>query len=186
MPEKSLEENLSSELENLDWLESYIRSFWAFLPIAVCYANLAFNILEVSNTLEKLSGFKTLEIVGQNLKKLFAIPKEFDEVQEEIKKKRFIKNKKVILFSSKGKRIIVNLSALPRRDENSDIIGYFFAFLDITKKEEFEKKLKEKIKELEKFYNLTIGRELKMIELKQENKKLKEELKNRKIKGGKE
>lgn len=36
--------------------------------------------------------------------------------------------------------------------------------------------LQKKLKELEKFRNVTVGRELKMIELKKENKKLKEEM----------
>jgi len=38
------------------------------------------------------------------------------------------------------------------------------------------KKLQEKIKELERFQRLTLGRELRMIDLKKEIKKLNEEL----------
>ena len=37
--------------------------------------------------------------------------------------------------------------------------------------------LEERVNELERFYKLTLSRELKMTELKKENKKLKEELK---------
>ncbi len=43
-----------------------------------------------------------------------------------------------------------------------------------------ERELKKKVEELEKWYNITVGRELRMIELKQEIKKLKEELKKQK------
>ena len=39
-----------------------------------------------------------------------------------------------------------------------------------------EKELKKRIQELEEFYNIAIGRELRMIELKQEAEKLREEL----------
>ncbi|PJA84672.1 MAG: hypothetical protein CO145_00765, partial [Candidatus Nealsonbacteria bacterium CG_4_9_14_3_um_filter_37_13] len=38
------------------------------------------------------------------------------------------------------------------------------------------KELRERIEELEKFHRLTVGRELKMVELKEEIKKLKKEL----------
>lgn len=44
------------------------------------------------------------------------------------------------------------------------------------KVKERTKELREKIEELEKFHKLAVGRELKMIELKEEIKKLKEEL----------
>jgi len=63
-------------------------------------------------------------------------------------------------------------------------MGYFFAFSDITevkalqenlekKVEERTKELQRRVEELEKFHKLTVGRELKMIELKKEIKKLK-------------
>ncbi len=39
------------------------------------------------------------------------------------------------------------------------------------------KELEERVDELERFYKLTIGREIKMIELKEKVKKLKEEIK---------
>jgi len=52
---------------------------------------------------------------------------------------------------------------------------------ELTKKLDEEvrnrtEELQEKVEELEKFQKLTVGRELKMIELKEENKKLKEEI----------
>jgi ammonium transporter, Amt family len=49
--------------------------------------------------------------------------------------------------------------------------------LDIQVKEKTQA-LEEKIEELEKFNNLAIGREIKMIDLKEENKELKAKLKN--------
>ncbi|TFG36394.1 MAG: hypothetical protein E4H45_01210 [Nitrospirales bacterium] len=39
-----------------------------------------------------------------------------------------------------------------------------------------EKELKKRVQELEEFYDIAIGRELRMIELKQEAEKLREEL----------
>ena len=39
-----------------------------------------------------------------------------------------------------------------------------------------EKELKKRVKELEEFYDIAVSRELRMVELKKENKELKEEL----------
>lgn len=43
------------------------------------------------------------------------------------------------------------------------------------------KELRQRVEELEKFHNLTVGREMKMLELKEEIERLKEELKKYKI-----
>jgi len=60
---------------------------------------------------------------------------------------------------------------------------------ELTKKLEEQvrertKELEERVEELEKFQKLTVGRELKMIELKKENEKLKEEIENLKKEHG--
>jgi predicted aldo/keto reductase-like oxidoreductase len=51
---------------------------------------------------------------------------------------------------------------------------------DITKQKQLEIQLKEKIDELERFKKLTVDRELKMMELKEQIKKLEEKLKEEK------
>lgn len=48
--------------------------------------------------------------------------------------------------------------------------------LDVTRRRKMEEELKKRMKELEDFYDMAVGRELRMKELKEENKKLKEEL----------
>ena len=64
------------------------------------------------------------------------------------------------------------------------MIGYFAALSDIAEIKKYResleeqvkertKELQEKIDELERFYHLAVGRELKMIELKEEIEKLK-------------
>ena len=47
---------------------------------------------------------------------------------------------------------------------------------DISEKDKFNRELEERIKELEEFYNIAVERELKMIEVKEEARKLKAEL----------
>jgi PAS domain S-box-containing protein len=50
------------------------------------------------------------------------------------------------------------------------------ALRDITERKESKKELNDRVAELEKFYELAIGREIKMKQLKEENKKLKAKL----------
>ncbi len=47
---------------------------------------------------------------------------------------------------------------------------------DITERKQYEEALKEKLEELEKWYKLTVDRELKMIELKNEIRALANEI----------
>ncbi|MFZ3138769.1 MAG: PAS domain S-box protein [Thermodesulfovibrionales bacterium] len=54
-------------------------------------------------------------------------------------------------------------------------------FRDITERKEAEEEIQKRVKELEDFYDMAIGRELRMIELKEEIENLKEELAKYKI-----
>ena len=54
---------------------------------------------------------------------------------------------------------------------------YLFAIgRDITQRKKFEEEVKDRVKELESFYEMAIGRETKMMKLKREIEKLREEL----------
>jgi len=91
------------------------------------------------------------------------------------------------LISKDKKKILVDISVSVREDKKGNSIGYFASITDITEIKKFQesleeqvkertKELQDKIRELEKFQKITVGRELKMIELKKEIEKLKEEL----------
>ena len=49
-------------------------------------------------------------------------------------------------------------------------------FQDITEQKKAKEEIQKRIKELEEFYNMAIGRELRMIELKEQIEELQEEL----------
>jgi len=134
-------------LEDLAGLEAYIKALWEFLPIAVCYVNPAFNILEVSKTFEDLLGIPSMELIGQNLRNFFASSQVFSKIEKEVSKKGRVGELEVKIRGRGKKQIPVSVFVLARFGEGV-LTGYFFAFLDITERKKFEKSLTEKISEL--------------------------------------
>ena len=72
-----------------------------------------------------------------------------------------------------GTVIYCTFIGLPVRDENGEITNWVGMDLNITKEKILEKELKDKISELEKMNQMMVDREMKMIELKKEIQKLK-------------
>ena len=70
--------------------------------------------------------------------------------------------------------IPVEISAKVVTREGSGIIQGFVR--DISDRKKTDEEIRQRIQELEDFYDMAIGRELRMIELKEEIEKLKEEL----------
>ncbi len=184
--EKNLNEQISLT-DDLNQLESYIRDFWQFLPIPVCYVNPLFNIIDVDVSLNKISGYDQLEIIGQEIGFLFKDKENISNIEKELRENRVISGKRAIFLGKNGKEVPVSIFVMAREDEGKNIIGYFFALMDVTERERFEKELekkiqektfllREKVEELEKMNKLMVGRELKMIELKKQIQELKERL----------
>ncbi|MDP3298297.1 MAG: PAS domain-containing protein [Thermodesulfovibrionia bacterium] len=71
---------------------------------------------------------------------------------------------------------IWELRTVPIKNENGGVLSVIEVGRDITERKKMEKEVKERIEELEKFYEMAIGRELKMKELKDEIKRLQIEL----------
>lgn len=165
------------ELQNtLTELEYYIRDFWEFLPIPTCYLNPLNIVLDINKAGEKLLGYKKTEIVGDKLEKLFGDIEISKQVEEEILEKEQIAERETKCFTKDRKEVPVEISAMQRKDENGNFIGYFLSIIELTAFKEVQRQLELKIQDLEKFSMFATGRELKMIELKKEIKKLKKQL----------
>ena len=72
--------------------------------------------------------------------------------------------------------IDVETIAYPLIDPDGSVNSVVEIVTDITERMKLDKEIKNKIKELEDFYEMSIGRELKMVELKEEIKGLKKEM----------
>ncbi len=79
-------------------------------------------------------------------------------------------------YIQNGQKCFVHTVKTPVRDDKGNVIGILGIFWDITEKKKMEEEIKKRIKELEQFYEMAVGRELRMIELKKEIESLEEEL----------
>jgi hypothetical protein len=62
-------------------------------------------------------------------------------------------------------------------EEEEEEANIVVSIEDITVRKRTEEEVQKKVKELEKFYDMAVGRELRMVELKEEIKRLESELK---------
>lgn len=181
------EKESKQTMEDLEDLVSYIQDFNFFLPIAVCSISPNRNIIDINRAFEELTDYKPLEIIGKSVKTLFLEEDKIDKIINESIKKKTVRSRELTLISKDKKKILVDISVSVREDKKGNSIGYFASITDITEIKKFQesleeqvkertKELQDKIRELEKFQKITVGRELKMIELKKEIEKLKEEL----------
>ena len=185
------EKESKQTMEDLEDLVSYVQNFNFFLPIAVCSISPNRNIIDINRAFEELTDYKPLEIIGKSVKTLFLEEDKIDKIINESIKKKTVRSRELTLISKDKKKILVDISVSVREDKKGNSIGYFASITDITEIKKFQESLEEqvkertkelqnKIRELEKFQKITVGRELKMIELKKEIERLKNELENQK------
>jgi PAS domain S-box-containing protein len=145
-----------SQIENtVQQLESYIKDFWRFLPLPICYLNPMHLIFDVDQKMQDFSGYNSTEIIGELIDLLFVNQeKELAVLKQEVLQKGLVNAKRMLMMTKSKNVIPVNLFAMARRDENNDVIGYFLALADIRETEKMqatlEYKVKERTKELEK------------------------------------
>lgn len=183
---KILEKKLKRAEEDLEDLQLYIREFSDFLPLAVSTVNPLGKIIDLNKTAEKLSGYLSFEKVGDFINTIFLEKEYLEKVGKEIMEKISC-NKELTLVAKDGRKIPVNASFSLRRDKEGNFIGYFIALSDIGEIKNLQQGLEQKIQkrteelrdridELEHFREITVGRELKIVELKNRIRELEAQL----------
>ncbi len=185
-------------MEDIALLEDHVQDLFSFTPLGVFFVSPKGVILEVNSALESITGENAYNLIGEFSNKI--LPAEiFDETVE----KGSVVGKKTIVRRVDGGTVPVNVFSKARKMKDGKVVGYFFAFLDITDIEKINDELKDskkvleirvaartkelqeltenleaqihkrtvelqdKIEELEKINKLMVGRELKMIEMKE-------------------
>lgn len=172
--------------EDIIVLEKSIKNFWEILPIPVCTTSPIFIILETGKSFDTLFGYTKDELIGETLKKLSFDKNNFETFLKDLSAKKKILNVEVALKTKNEEKLLALVSAIAQEDEQGEVFSYLFSFIDVTLIKGTESELQEKVNALEQFQKIAIGRELKMVELKEaltesqeEVKKLEEKLKGR-------
>jgi len=137
------------------------------------------KVIQCNQTLATALDYGKEEITGQPIFNLY-----HPDCMEDVKKafKSFVEtgeahNDKLQLKRKDGSKIDVILNVSAVSDGQGNILYSRSSWRDITEKKKAEKELRQRVEELEQFYQMAIGREIKMKELKDEIEKLRLELK---------
>jgi len=140
--------------------------------------NLEGKFTLVNQRASQITGYEIDELIGHPFSILFS-PQAFSKVNEKyvqiITQGITVSQFEIGLIRKDRKTVVITFSAGPLLQEGK-IIGAVGTAEDITERKKMEEEIKKRIKELEDFYDMAVGRELRMKKLKEEKEELKEEL----------
>ncbi|MGV8057627.1 MAG: PAS domain S-box protein [Smithellaceae bacterium] len=118
---------------------------------------------------------KTLDIkIGDPITGIYLNPEDRAPIVDALKRDGIIKNHEIRMRGAGGAPVDIMLTFLPTiYEDKPSILGWL---VDITSLKQTEKELKERMEDLERFSRLTINREEKMIQLKEEINSLLEKM----------
>src|ERR1700676_5326951 len=151
----------------------------------VFVADLEGKILSANDAVYELLGFRTDEVLEQSLSRFISPEetREFTAALREVIERGATRNARLNPRSASGEVIPTTLNASALRDADGKVIGAIGILRDmrayqavVRDLQESKAELQEKILDLEKFEEVVVGRELKMIALEKEIENLKREL----------
>src|SRR2546422_572385 len=154
-------------------------------PDPVFVSDLEGKILQANDAVYALLGFLPDEVLEQSLSRFISPEetREFLAALREVIERGVTRNARLNPRSASGEVIPTTLNASALRDADGKVIGAIGILRDmrayekvVRDLEESKAELQEKILDLEKFEEVVVGRELKMIALEKEVEKLQREL----------
>lgn len=158
--------------------EDRLKTIFDFAPAAYYVYDQQGNFIDGNKAAEKMIGYNKEELIGKsflklNLLQLNEIPKAAKLVAENFLGKKTSPTE-FTLRRKDGSEIIIEISAAPIKIKSQNLI--LGMARDITEIKKTMQELKDKNEELEKFQQLSVGRELKIIELKNKIKELEDKI----------
>lgn len=145
---------------------------------ALAITNLDYEITYTNKAFHEIYGYSRDELLGQTPGILNSEPNS-EQIQNDIYKtvsSGKVWRSEAINRKKDGSTFRCELVIFPLVDKEGKIFAYAGSQRDITKRKHIEEELMERVEELEAFYQMAVGRELKMKELKEEIEILKSEL----------
>ncbi len=173
------------DMRELDKALSYSQSLIENAPDPVFVSDLEGKILQANDAVSELLGFRRDEVVEQSLSRFISEEetREFTAALREVVARGVTRNARLNPRSATGEVIPTTLNASALRDPEGNAIGAIGILRDmrayeqvVRDLEESKTELQEKILDLEKFEEVVVGRELKMIALEKELESLRQEL----------
>jgi PAS domain S-box-containing protein len=161
------------------------NSIIANAPDPVFVSDLEGKILEANDAVSQLLGFRRDEVVEHSLSRFISPQetREFLAALREVVERGVTRNARLNPRSASGEVIPTTLNASALRDPEGKVIGAIGILHDMRAYErvvrdlqQSKAELQEKILDLEKFEDVVVGRELKMIALERELENLRQEL----------
>jgi PAS domain S-box-containing protein len=140
------------------------------------------KITDVNDATVKATGVPRDELIGTSFSDYFTEPEKADRIYQMVFAEGMAVDYPLTMCHRGGRVTEVLYNASVYRDAGGTVLGVFAAARDVTKQVRAQREVAEqqareleRLAELERFQRLTVGRELKMIELKKEIERLKGE-----------
>jgi PAS domain S-box-containing protein len=173
------------DMRELDKTLAYAQSLIKNAPDPVFVSDLEGKILQANDAVSQLLGFRQDEVLEQSLSRFISPEetREFTAALREVVERGVSRNARLNPRSASGEVIPTTLNASALRDPDGKVIGAIGILRDmrayeqvVRDLEESKGELQEKILDLEKFEEVVVGRELKMIALERELESLQKEV----------
>jgi PAS domain S-box-containing protein len=133
------------------------------------------NITDANHATVKITGVSRDMLIGTSFSDYFTEPEQANKIYQKVFAEGMAVDYPLTMRHRNGALTSVRFNASVYRDAEGNVLGVFAAARDVTKQVQDQKKIAEqqaqeldRLAELERFQRLTVGRELKMIELKKE------------------
>ena len=141
------------------------------------------KITDVNEATIKVTGILREQLIGTDFSNYFTDSEKARKGYQQVFAKGFVTDYPLTIRHRDDRLTDVLYNASVYKDTSGNVLGVFAAARDVTARKRAEEELAEqrrrdldRLAELEKFQRLTVGRELKMVELKKEIEDLKREI----------